>query len=74
MKLEAIDPLNLSSITVATISEILSDGYLMVEIDGCTNENEKFCYHSTSSSLLPAGFCAKNKINLQKPLSIYRKK
>lgn len=69
MKLEAVDPLNLSSISVATITEILSDGYLMVEIDGCTEENEKFCYHCTSSCLLPAGFCNKNKIPLQKPLS-----
>lgn len=33
MKLEAVDPLNLSSICVATIMEVLKFGYLMIRID-----------------------------------------
>lgn len=33
MKLEAIDPLNLSSICVATVMEVLNFGYMMIRID-----------------------------------------
>lgn len=33
MKLEAIDPLNLSSICVATVMEVLKFGYMMIRID-----------------------------------------
>lgn len=33
MKLEAVDPLNLSSICVATVMEVLKFGYLMIRID-----------------------------------------
>lgn len=33
MKLEAIDPLNLSSICVATVMEVLKFGYIMIRID-----------------------------------------
>lgn len=33
MKLEAIDPLNLSSICVATVMEVLHCGYIMIRID-----------------------------------------
>lgn len=33
MKLEAIDPLNLSSICVATVMSVLKFGYIMIRID-----------------------------------------
>lgn len=33
MKLEAIDPLNLSSICVATVMDVLNYGYIMIRID-----------------------------------------
>lgn len=33
MKLEAVDPLNLSSICVATIMDVLKYGYIMIRID-----------------------------------------
>lgn len=33
MKLEAIDPLNLSSICVATVMDVLNFGYIMIRID-----------------------------------------
>lgn len=33
MKLEAIDPLNLSSICVATVMAVLKFGYIMIRID-----------------------------------------
>nr|XP_057918181.1 lethal(3)malignant brain tumor-like protein 2 [Doryrhamphus excisus] len=69
MKLEAIDPLNLGSICVATVHEVLSDGYLMVGIDGAVslNGSDKFCYHASSHAILPKGFCKKNDIPLTVP-------
>lgn len=33
MKLEAVDPLNLSSICVATVMSVLKFGYMMIRID-----------------------------------------
>jgi mbt repeat len=33
MKLEAVDPLNLSSICVATVMDVLKFGYMMIRID-----------------------------------------
>lgn len=33
MKLEAIDPLNLSAICVATVMDVLNYGYIMIRID-----------------------------------------
>ncbi|XP_054608482.1 lethal(3)malignant brain tumor-like protein 2 [Dunckerocampus dactyliophorus] len=69
MKLEAIDPLNLGSICVATVHKVLSDGYLMVSIDGAVslNGSDKFCYHASSHAILPKGFCKKNDIPLTVP-------
>uniref|UniRef100_UPI0037E8A542 lethal(3)malignant brain tumor-like protein 2 n=1 Tax=Semicossyphus pulcher TaxID=241346 RepID=UPI0037E8A542 len=69
MKLEAIDPLNLGSICVATVHKVLLDGYLMVGIDGTISYNgsDWFCYHASSHALLPVGFCEKNNIPLTVP-------
>ncbi|XP_034563528.1 lethal(3)malignant brain tumor-like protein 2 isoform X2 [Notolabrus celidotus] len=69
MKLEAIDPLNLGSISVATVHKVLLDGYLMVGIDGTISNNgsDWFCYHASSHALLPVGFCEKNNIPLSVP-------
>lgn len=71
MKIEAVDPLNLSSICVGTVAKVLADGYLMVEIDGYNSQdgNDMFCYHRTSSAIFPAGFCQKHKLPLQAPFS-----
>ena len=33
MKLEAVDPLNLSSVCVATVMAVLKFGYMMIRID-----------------------------------------
>ncbi|XP_034715633.1 lethal(3)malignant brain tumor-like protein 2 isoform X2 [Etheostoma cragini] len=70
MKLEAIDPLNLGSICVATVHKVLLDGYLMVGIDGTTSNNgsDWFCYHASSHAILPIDFCKKNFIPLTVPL------
>ncbi|XP_062312055.1 MBT domain-containing protein 1 [Osmerus eperlanus] len=69
MKLEAIDPLNLSAICVATVRKVLADGYLMIGIDGseAADGSDWFCYHSCSPSIFPVGFCEINSIELTPP-------
>ncbi|XP_062826615.1 MBT domain-containing protein 1 isoform X3 [Anolis carolinensis] len=69
MKLEAIDPLNLSAICVATIRKVLSDGYLMIGIDGseAADGSDWFCFHASSPSIFPVGFCEINMIELTPP-------
>ncbi|XP_008287588.1 MBT domain-containing protein 1 isoform X1 [Stegastes partitus] len=69
MKLEAIDPLNLSAICVATVRKVLADGYLMIGIDGseAVDGSDWFCYHGTSPSIFPVGFCEINSIELTPP-------
>ncbi|KAJ8263932.1 hypothetical protein GJAV_G00143220 [Gymnothorax javanicus] len=69
MKLEAIDPLNLGNICVATVRKVLLDGYLMVGIDGVEigDCSDWFCYHASSHSIMPTGFCYKNNIPLTLP-------
>lgn len=70
MKLEAIDPLNLSSICVATVMKVLSEGYLMVRIetyDADVNCSDWFCYHQTSACIFAPGFCEANSITLTPP-------
>uniref|UniRef100_A0A8C6J5U3 Uncharacterized protein n=1 Tax=Melopsittacus undulatus TaxID=13146 RepID=A0A8C6J5U3_MELUD len=73
MKLEAIDPLNLSAICVATIRKVLADGYLMIGIDGseAADGSDWFCYHATSPSIFPVGFCEINMIELTPPRGTY---
>ncbi|XP_038152717.1 lethal(3)malignant brain tumor-like protein 2 isoform X2 [Cyprinodon tularosa] len=67
MKLEAIDPLNLGNICVATVHKVLLDGYLMVGIDGMKNGADWFCYHASSHAILPINFCKRNNITLTVP-------
>ncbi|GAB6027137.1 MBT domain-containing protein 1, variant 2 [Chamberlinius hualienensis] len=68
MKLEAIDPLNLSSVCVATVTKVLKRGYLMIGIDGyIERESDWFCHRATSGSIFPAGFCELNNIALTSP-------
>ncbi|XP_068958986.1 lethal(3)malignant brain tumor-like protein 2 isoform X1 [Petaurus breviceps papuanus] len=69
MKLEAIDPLNLGNICVATVCKVLLDGYLMICIDGPTSVDgsDWFCYHASSHAIFPATFCQKNSIDLIPP-------
>ncbi|XP_076154416.1 lethal(3)malignant brain tumor-like protein 2 isoform X4 [Alosa pseudoharengus] len=69
MKLEAIDPLNLGNICVATVRKVLLDGYIMVGIDGVEigDGSDWFCYHASSHAILPTGYCDKNNIPLTVP-------
>ena len=69
MKLEAIDPLNLSTICVATVMKVLRSNYLMIGIDGMMSEDgsDWFCYHASSPCIFPVGFCKINNIDLTPP-------
>ncbi|XP_074599638.1 MBT domain-containing protein 1-like [Brevipalpus obovatus] len=69
MKLEAIDPLNLSTICPATVTKVLRNNYLMVGIDGVMADDgsDWFCYHASSPNILPVGFCMLNNIPLTPP-------
>ncbi|KAG2463680.1 LMBL2 protein, partial [Polypterus senegalus] len=69
MKLEAIDPLNLGNICVATVQKVLLDGYLMIGLDitETPDSNNWFCFHASSHAIFPAGFCDRNEITLTLP-------
>ncbi|XP_052794901.1 MBT domain-containing protein 1-like isoform X2 [Mya arenaria] len=69
MKLEAIDPLNLSAICVATVMKVLKNNCLMIGIDGSIAQNgsDWFCYHATSPCIFPVGFCEVNGLLLTPP-------
>lgn len=73
MKLEAVDPLNLDNICVATVVKVLRHGYLMIRIDRQEDDAIDgmdpgvFCYHSSSACIAPPGFCEANAITLKPP-------
>lgn len=70
MKLEAVDPLNLSSICAATVMAVLKFGYMMIRIDSYQPDatgSDWFCYHEKSPSIFPVGFCKSNGICLTPP-------
>ncbi|KAF7278630.1 scm-related gene containing four mbt domains isoform X3 [Rhynchophorus ferrugineus] len=72
MKLEAIDPLNLSSICVATVMDVLNYGYIMIRIDTYDSDAtgmgaDWFCYHVKSPCIFPVGFCQSHGIPLTPP-------
>ncbi|XP_059204723.1 MBT domain-containing protein 1-like isoform X2 [Centropristis striata] len=50
-------------------AKVLADGYLMIGIDGseAADGSDWFCYHATSPSVFPAGFCEINNIELTPP-------
>ncbi|KAK4337015.1 hypothetical protein RND71_043970 [Anisodus tanguticus] len=69
MKLEAIDPLNLSTICAATVTKVLRNNYVMVGIDGmmAPDGSDWFCYHASSGNIFPVGFSRLNGLNLTPP-------
>ncbi|XP_017857692.1 PREDICTED: polycomb protein Sfmbt isoform X1 [Drosophila arizonae] len=70
MKLEAVDPLNLSSICPATVMAVLKFGYMMIRIDSYQPDasgSDWFCYHEKSPCIFPAGFCDSNNIAVTPP-------
>jgi len=72
MKIEAVDPLNLATICVATVMKVLRFGYIMVRIDGYENDatgSDWFCYHQSSPLIFPPGFCERNNLALKPPVS-----
>ncbi|KAJ0175727.1 hypothetical protein K1T71_008886 [Dendrolimus kikuchii] len=73
MKLEAIDPLNLSSVCAATVMQILNEGYMMIRIDcypADVNGADWFCYHQRSPCIFPVGFAMANNIPLVPPAGL----
>ena len=49
--------------------KILRNNYLMIGMDGSMAENgsDWFCYHATSTSMFPVGFCEINGLELTPP-------
>lgn len=71
MKLEAIDPLNLSAVCAATVMQILNEGYMMIRIDcypADASGADWFCYHQRSPCIFPVGFALANNISLVPPI------
>nr|CAH7745505.1 unnamed protein product [Callosobruchus chinensis] len=70
MKLEAVDPLNLSSICMATVMDVLNYGYIMIRIDTYDVDvtgADWFCYHVKSPCIFAMGFCERHNIPLTPP-------
>ncbi|XP_032592083.1 polycomb protein Sfmbt isoform X2 [Drosophila grimshawi] len=70
MKIEAVDPLNLSSICPASVMAVLKFGYMMIRIDSYQPDasgSDWFCYHEKSPCIFPAGFCDSNGIAVTPP-------
>ncbi|KAH8413346.1 hypothetical protein KR009_010096 [Drosophila setifemur] len=70
MKIEAVDPLNLSSICPASVMAVLKFGYMMIRIDSYQPDasgSDWFCYHEKSPCIFPAGFCTANSIAVTPP-------
>lgn len=44
MKLEAVDPLNLATICVATVMKVLRYGYIMIRMDGYQTDPTGDCW------------------------------
>ncbi|KAI4493233.1 hypothetical protein M0802_009521 [Mischocyttarus mexicanus] len=70
MKIEAIDPLNLSAICAATVMRVLKEDYIMIRIDSYDEDAsgaDWFCYHSCSPCIFPIGFCSQHGLPLTPP-------
>ena len=70
MKIEAVDPLNLATICVASVMKVLRHGYIMIRMDGYETDpsgGDWFCYHGSSPFIFPPGFCERNNIKLKPP-------
>ncbi|XP_074928164.1 MBT domain-containing protein 1 [Chelonoidis abingdonii] len=55
--------------SIILFPKVLADGYLMIGIDGseAADGSDWFCYHATSPSIFPVGFCEINAIELTPP-------
>jgi len=70
MKVEAVDPLNLATVCVASVMKVLRHGYIMIRMDGYETDptgGDWFCYHGSSPFIFPPGFCERNNIKLKPP-------
>ncbi|VDM43973.1 unnamed protein product [Toxocara canis] len=68
MKLEILDPLDTwKELRVATVIEVLADGYLRLGFDGEEMEEDCIPIHCASPLLFPVGYCEKYGIKLKGP-------
>uniref|UniRef100_A0A1I7XHH1 Mbt repeat protein n=1 Tax=Heterorhabditis bacteriophora TaxID=37862 RepID=A0A1I7XHH1_HETBA len=69
MKLELMDPLaqQFNELKVATVLEVLKNGYLRVGMDGPDAEADSVALHCTSPFLFPVGYAEKYSISLEGP-------
>lgn len=72
MKLESVDPLNLSDICVATVMKVLNDRFMMIRVNSYDDEtsvegSDWFCYHMSSPYIFAPGFCSAHGISLTPP-------
>ena len=68
MKLEAKDRQNPSMICVATVSDVNSNGKLLIHFDGWGDNYNYWCWPDTAD-IHPIGWCEKNQRPLHAPLS-----
>ncbi|VDN40884.1 unnamed protein product [Gongylonema pulchrum] len=68
MKLEVLDPLdNWRELRVATVYEIMEDGYLKIVFDGEEMEEDPVPLHYSSELLFPVGYAEKHGLRLKGP-------
>uniref|UniRef100_A0A0M3I389 SAM domain-containing protein n=2 Tax=Ascaris TaxID=6251 RepID=A0A0M3I389_ASCLU len=68
MKLEILDPLDTwKELRVATVLEVLADGYLKLGFDGEEMEEDCLPIHSASPLLFPVGYCEKYDLRIKGP-------
>ena len=68
MKLEALDPSNPLSITVASVIHTLQFNYFVVGLD---NQETYFICHCSSSNIFPVGWAKQHKLFLTPPKGKY---
>ena len=69
MRLEAKDRKNPSVVCVATVSDVNSNGELLIHFDGWTKTYDYWC-KPDSTDIHPRGWCQDNNKDLQKPNGI----
>ena len=76
MKLEAVHPLDPTSICVASVARVFDAHHFLVKIDDliATQEEIANCFiaHKGSAGIFEIGFCHKNGLPLQQPRGMFQ--
>ena len=76
MKLEAVHPLDPTSICVASVARVFDANHFLVKIDDliATQEEIANCFiaHKGSARIFEIGFCHKNGLPLQQPRGMFQ--